>query len=83
LLSACVAAVAVGPPLLEAEPLRTQTLHSDGRPDAGSRGWSRQTADTQKSRALGNASGRVASAITPLDLRQLSMSDFGDIEQKR
>jgi hypothetical protein len=26
---------------------------------------------------------RIASAVSPLDLRKLSMSDFGDVEERR
>jgi hypothetical protein len=47
------------------------------------RGWGLLAGDTDKSGAAETLGGRVASAITPLDLRKLSMSDFGDVEQGR
>jgi len=82
LLSSCVALAAVGTPHLEAEPLRTNVLHGGSQPDERLHGWSQPSADTENSAVLGNVP-RVASAITPLDLRKVSMSDFGDVEQGR
>jgi hypothetical protein len=83
-LSACVTVAAlVAAPLLNAEPLRPQARHGDVLPTESLRDWSLPTADSENSDAPQNVAARVASALTPLDLRKLSMSDFGVVDQGR
>lgn len=66
---------------LWAEPLKTARLALS----ANSSSWSPSTAQIfARGRNAANVrSGAIASAVRPLDLRKLTMSDFGDVEGLR
>lgn len=81
--SAIVAAAAVGlsqSPSVNAEPVKLAGAHPF-KPAAAVNGW-KMTPVALAGVAQGH-SGRVASAMSRLDLSKLTMADFGDVEQSR
>lgn len=66
---------------LAAEPLKTARLTLM----AGTSTWSAMTAQAPSHpvKVKADDSGRIASAVAPLDLRKLSMADFGDVDGAR
>jgi hypothetical protein len=79
LVSAIVAAATIG--LCQsatAEPLKALSAPHLSNPNTG---W-KMTSIVLAGEAKGDR-GRVASAMSRLDLRKLTMADFGDVEQSR
>lgn len=85
ILSVAAAATLAGAmlsPVLWAEPLKTARLALS----ANSSSWNPVTAQIfarQGRNAANIRGGTIASAVSPLDLRKLTMSDFGDVEALR
>ena len=85
ILSAAAAATVASAALssaLWAEPLKTARLTLS----ANSPAWNPATTQifARQGRSAANVrSGSIASAVSPLDLRKLTMSDFGDVEGLR
>jgi hypothetical protein len=82
LVSAIVAAATIG--LCQsatAEPLKALSAPHLSNPNTAINGW-KMTSIVLAGEAKGDR-GRVASAMSRLDLRKLTMADFGDVEQSR
>lgn len=85
ILSAAAAATVASAALssaLWAEPLKTARLALSPNSSA----WNSATAQIFARQGRSGAkvrSGSIASAVSPLDLRKLTMSDFGDVEGLR
>ncbi len=82
-LSASVAVAAAGfsqSPPANAEPLKAIGMHLSN-PRTALNGW-RMTSVVFAQEAKAGT-GRVASAMSRLDLSKLTMADFGDVEQSR
>jgi hypothetical protein len=81
-VSAIVAAAAAGlsqSPSVNAEPLKLAGAHP--LKSGAVNGW--KMTPVVLAGVTKGASGRVASAMSRLDLSKLTMADFGDVEQSR
>lgn len=81
-VSAATVASAMLSSSLWAEPLNTARLTLAANPSS----WTPTTQQLFARQIRGPAtarSGSIASAVSPLDLRKLTMADFGDVEGRR
>jgi hypothetical protein len=72
---------AIASPATWADPLKAARVALSATPSP----WNAPVADVfARSKSAANLrTGSVASAVSPLDLRKLTMSDFGDVEARR